>query len=891
MLHDRSIETKKSPAEANNRPARRIFREYNFGIESLRRWNVLMPRFLALSIACLIALAPAVSARAADQPAGKAKVKKPTAQQLAFFEKKIRPLLVARCYSCHSAKAKAVKGSLLLDSRAGWTRGGESGTAVVPGKPGESLLIEAVRYQGLEMPPKEKLSEQEIADLVRWVEMGAPDPRQGNTASLIRREIDIEKGRNFWAFQPPKAAPLPDVKNNKWPISPIDHFILARIEAADLVPVDDADKITLARRLHFDLIGLPPTPAQLETFLKDKRPDALEHLVDGLLKSPHFGERWGRHWLDVARFAESTGMERNYTFPHAWRYRRYVIDAFNHDVPFDQFVREQVAGDLIKSKSPEERNRLKIATAFLAMGPKSLNERNKALFQMDVVDEQIDVTTRAVMGLTVSCARCHDHKFDPFPTEDYYALAGIFRSSETLYGTGKGQGNRQPGKLAALEPTGAVAKPQPPTSKPPVAKQPAPGNARKIKQLNAKLAQVRKELAAARKKLTDTQKKNKKMMNRALRPFRIRIKAINKQLQQAQNGGANRKNAAPKQPTGPLAMGVRDSSPADCKIHIRGNVRTLGKSVPRGYLQVVRITDAAAVNPQQSGRLELATWLTHHDNPLTARVMANRVWYHLTGRGLVTTPDNFGAMGQRPSHPQLLDHLAVQFRENGWSVKSLIRSIVLSRTYRLSSTPNAAGTAGDPDNTLFWRMNHRRLDAESIRDAMLAASGKLDPKPPQKSVVAKIGNANIGRGANVDRQLRQPNHKRSVYLPIVRNRLPEMLRLFDFAEPSIIVGRREVTTVPAQALFLLNSQFVLDLSDHMARKLLADDGDESSRVRQAYQLALNRVPSETEISAATALISDTIASLPEGKDAEKQLQAWSGLCQSLLACAEFRYLQ
>ena len=847
-----------------------------------------MPRLPILSTACLLSLWLLAPLQAADKPAEKL-----TAKQLTFFEKKIRPLLVANCYGCHSAKAKAVKGGLLLDSRAGWVTGGESGTAVVPGKPGESLLIEAVKYDGLEMPPKQKLTADQVADLVRWVEMGAPDPRQGHTAGLIRREINIEQGRSFWAFQPPKAPPLPAVRNGNWPVSPIDHFILARIEAAGLAPVADADKATLARRLHFDLIGLPPTPGQLENFLNDQRPGALEDLVDRLLESPHFGERWARHWLDVARFAESTGMERNFTFPHAWRYRDYVIDAFNRDLPFDQFVREQVAGDLIQAKSPEERNRLKIATAFLAMGPKSLNERNKALFRMDVVDEQIDVTTRAVMGLTVSCARCHDHKFDPFPTEDYYALAGIFRSTETLYGTGGGKGNRQPGKLASLEPTTAAtaARPQPATPKPAAAKKPAAGNARKVKQLTAQLNQVRKELAAARDKLTAAQKKDKKTMNRALRSFRTRLKAINKKLQLAKNGGAKRKNSGPRQPTGPVAMGIRESSPADCKVHIRGNVRTLGVSVPRGYLQVVRIEDAAGVNAKQSGRLELAAWLTHSDNPLTARVMANRVWQHLTGRGLVTTPDNFGAMGQRPSHPELLDHLAVQFRENNWSVKSLIRSIVLSRTYRLSSISTAAGTAADPDNSLFWRMNHRRLDAESIRDAMLAASGQLDHTPRRKSAVAEIGDVNIGRNANVDRRLNELNRHRSVYLPIVRNRLPEMLRLFDFAEPSIIVGRRDVTTVPAQALFLLNSNFVLELSDRMAEQLLASGNDESARVRQAYRLSLSRTPSETEISAAMDLVRDTIASLPDGDDDRKQLQAWSGLCQSLLACAEFRYLQ
>ncbi len=844
-----------------------------------------MPRILTLPAICLLWVSLIGGLEAADKPAAK-----PTAQQLAFFEKTIRPLLVSKCYSCHSAKARSVKGELLLDSRNGWMTGGESGPAVVPGLPGESLLIEAVKYEGLEMPPKEKLTPDQIASLVRWVKMGAPDPRTGNTASLIRRDIDIEKGRSFWAFLPPKASPLPTVKNRKWPRTPIDHFILARIEAAELVPGDDAAKATLARRLHFDLTGLPPTPKQLDNFLADKRPQALAELVDRLLESPQFGERWARHWLDVARFAESTGMERNYTFPHAWRYRDYVIDAFNSDMPFDRFVREQVAGDLISAKSPEERNRLKIATAFLALGPKTLNQRNKLQFNMDVVDEQIDVTTRAVMGLTVSCARCHDHKFDPVPTEDYYALAGIFRSSETLYGTGGGQGNRQAGKLASLEPVGTNNKttakqPDLPTPKPPAA------NAKLLRQLNAQLGSARKALKAARNQLTPAQASNKQKTNQALKSFQDRVRLLSRKLKKARNTGGKPGSKRQAKPTGPVAMGVREGSPADCRVHIRGNVGTLGKSVTRGYLQVVRIENAANINTSQSGRLELANWLTHDDNPLTARVMANRIWYHLAGRGLVTTLDNFGAMGQRPSHPKLLDHLALQFQDNDWSVKSLIRSIVLSRTYQLASHSTAAGNSRDPDNSLFWRMNHRRLDAESIRDAMLAVSGQLDLTPRKQSVVAEIGDANIGRNLRIDEKINQSNRNRSVYLPIVRNRLPEMLRLFDFAEPSIIVGRREVTTVPTQALFLLNNHFVLELSDHMAQRLLADRDEASARVRLAYRLSLGRTPSDAEVGAANQLVLDTIASLDDGDDDAKQLQAWSNLCQSLLACAEFRYLQ
>ena len=818
----------------------------------------------------------------------------PTPEQLEFFEKKIRPILATRCYSCHSAKAKALKGGLLLDHRQGWVTGGESGPAITPGSPAESLLIQAVNYDGLEMPPKEKLTDQQIADLTRWVRQGAPDPRTGKGISPIRRDIDIAQGRKFWAFQPPVAAALPAVKNETWPLDPIDHFILAGIESAGLAPVGDADRRTLVRRLYFDLVGLPPTSQQVEDFVNDTSSRALETLVDRLLESPHFGERWGRHWLDVARYAESTGMERNFTFPHAWRYRDYVIDAFNRDLPYNRFITEQVAGDLLPAKTPAARNRLTIATGFLAMGPKSLNQRDVNVFRMDIVDEQIDITTRAVMGLTVSCARCHDHKFDPFPTEDYYAIAGIFRSTRTLFGTGKGQGNRRATGLVPLVSDTPNKKATPP---------PAQDDKKKDQ-----IAKLTEQLRKARNELRKLQgprkgKKGKKKSNRKgnknksaspkttatpqqIKQARNRVKQLNRKLKQARKGGQRN-----SKPTGPVAMGVQDGSPEDCRVHVRGNVRTLGKSIPRGYLQVVSLDSAPEINGKQSGRLELASWLTSPENPLPARVMANRIWYHLTGRGLVTTLDNFGAMGQRPSHPGLLDHLSLEFTRDNWSVKALIRKIILSRTYRLASTPQPANSAKDPQNALFWRMNHRRLDAESIRDAILAASGQLETTPPKRSVVAEIGDANVGRAGGTLTKLNAASRHRSVYLPIVRNALPEMLRLFDFAEPSIIVGRRDVTTVPAQALFLLNSPFVLEQSDHMARRILASADDDAGRVARAYGLTLSRPPTKRESITAITLVKDHLASLP-GQDTDGDRQrAWSSLCQALMACAEFRYLQ
>ena len=818
----------------------------------------------------------------------------PSTRELEFFETKIRPLLVQHCYKCHSRQAKKVRGGLLLDSRQGWMTGGDSGAAIAPGMPAESLLIQAINYDGLEMPPQEKLPPQQIADLTRWVKQGAADPRVGQSGLPIRREIDLDAGRKFWAFQSPQIAPLPSVENKSWPLDSIDYFILAAIEKAGLVPVEEAERRTLVRRLYFDLVGLPPTPQQVEEFVADTSSHALETLVERLLESPRFGERWGRHWLDVARYAESTGMERNFTFPHAWRYRDYVIDAFNRDLPYNRFITEQVAGDLLPAETPAVRNRLQVATGFLALGPKSLNEPNPKVFRMDVVDDQIDISTRAVLALTVSCARCHDHKFDPFPTADYYALAGIFQSTRTLFGTGKGQGNRRAAGLVRL--TSATSSQTSAKAKPPPVQE---RQTKQITKLTEQLTKARRELRKLQgprkgrkgKKKTDDKGAHKDSPKAPASPpqikqIRNRIRQLNRKLKQARSG----LQAAGK-PTGPVAMGVEEAVPVDCRVHIRGNVKTLGKPIPRGYLQVVNVDSAPTINRQQSGRLELAAWLTADNNPLTARVMANRVWYHLTGRGLVTSLDNFGALGQRPSHPALLDHLALEFTGNNWSVKKLIRRIVLSRTYRLASTSHPENSARDPDNRLFWRMNHRRLDAEAIRDAMLAVSGQLQSAPPKRSVVAEIGDANLGRGRGLLAKLKAGSQHRSIYLPIVRNAVPEMLRLFDFAEPSMLVGRRDVTTVPAQALFLLNSPFILEQADQLAARVIASAADEAGRVNVAYQRVLNRLPHDRELEGALNLVRDALASLPsEDRDGDRQ-RAWSGLCQALLACAEFRYLQ
>jgi len=614
------------------------------------------------------------------------------------------------------------------------------------------------------------------------------------------------------------------------------------------------------RRVYFDLIGLPPTPDEVAAFMEDTSSTAVETLVDQLLDSPHFGERWGRHWLDVARYAESNGRERNFLFPHAWRYRDYVIAALNKDKPYDRFIQEQIAGDLLPRRDGDDANELKIATGFLAIGGKLLNERNREIFRMDRVDEQIDVTTRAIMALTVSCARCHNHKFDPIPTAEYYSLAGIFRSTDVYYGTGGG-GNRQASKLIALEDGDEQAN-----------------------EAQAKHAQVVKVAERQlRKSQADLRAMNKGGNRKKIAPLRKKVKQQSQRLAKLKKEGPAANS---------VAMGVGEGAVENCRIYIRGEVDNPANEVPRGYLTILSPASALQVTGDQSGRLDLAKWLTSPDNPLTSRVLVNRVWHHLFGRGLVRTTDNFGATGEKPSHPELLDFLAVQVQRDGWSVKRLIRSIVLSRTYAMSTEFDALKFEQDPQNTLLWRMSPRRLDAESLRDAMLAASGQLDRQPGVASTVAQFKDTqSIGRGVTAA-SFNTPSNHRSVYLPIVRNAVPEVLKIFDFAEPSIIVGQRDITTVPAQALYMMNSPFVLEQSKYTAQQVLANGSlDDVGRIDRIYHSILARGPSESERSRALNFVESTMMQLETDQSEEARATvAWSGLCQALFACAEFRYL-
>ena len=762
-----------------------------------------------------------VSAR--DQPV--------SAENRAFFEKKIRPVLVEHCYECHSADSEEVGGKLLLDTRDGVISGGESGPAIVAGKPDSSPIIQALRYAGIEMPPEQPLPETVINDFVKWVKLGAPDPR---VRPVVTRTPDAgskpakpaEEKPPLWSLQPRSTPTIPDVRDKDWPRDFLDSFVLARIEAAGIKPTHDADPRTLIRRLYVDLLGLPPSMDDVENFTEAHRADrekAVRTLVDDLLARPQFGERWGRHWLDVARYGESNGNDglgRNPTFPHAWRYRDYVIDAFNKDVPYDHFLTEQIAGDLLPSDSPAQRDQHLIATGFLAMASKPAKAMNTN-FDMDIVADQIEVVGTGIMGISVACARCHDHKFDPIPTRDYYALAGIFTSTETMWGIAANE------KLTA-SPTDLHV------------------------------------LKAAPKVL----------------PPEGFVETV---LVLESNTGIPKAIPKPKWPVGtPLAIGVRDKAkPADCKINIKGDAKKLGEAVPRGFVAACETdsSETLKIDTKQSGRVQLAEWLTKSDHPLTARVMVNRIWLHLFGQGIVRTPDDFGVYGERPTHPQLLDHLANRFVEDGWSIKRLIRSIVRSRTYQLSSATEEADAKADDENLLLARHSRRRLDAESLRDSMLAVSGQLNLEPGEGSIIRHRDIL-----VNLAGSLHEPSNHRSVYLCYLRSSMPPELAAFDLPDFTAVTGQRDVSTIPGQALHLFNNPFVVKQAEHFAQSIMKDSADDRDRIRAAFRRALNRDPSHNEIDQAIELLRSTKTELKSDN------KAWNSLCQALLATNEFRYI-
>jgi len=942
-----------------------------------------------LSIAILLVVS---SAGAADQTVER--------QRLDFFESKIRPVLIKHCYECHAADSKKLRGNLLIDTRQGLLKGGESGPALVPGDSQKSLLISALKHDGFEMPPKGKLPPNVIADFEKWIQDGATDPRSGRNPVGRPKSIDIEAGRKHWAYQPLQAPAIPTVKDTSWPRSDIDRFVLARLESARLRPGLDAKRIVLVRRLYFDLIGLPPTPEQITRFLNDKSPLAYENLVDRLMASPRFGERWGRHWLDVSRFAESMSL-RGRILKHAWRYRDYVIDAFNNDKPFDQFLTQQLAGDLLETSSVDAQRQNRIATTYLVMGDALLENQNKSQLDMDVVDEQLDAIGRGLLAQTIACARCHDHKFDPIPTSDYYAMAGILKNV---------QGLKHSNVSTTMEiplPFSEAVERQSEIHNVSIAKLQKELKALKLKGKQDGLPPVQaKDLAGIvvdnpEAKVTGRWSKSDGVTNhvgseylysgtlgnKVIYPvafpdggkYEVRItvaqhpnrapKALVKVFhndgsesfridQRKAPGSFNKKSSdgyfqslgifefpagqsdaveisvkggggvvvadavqflpvgnGTKLATPQVPQPVKELSPAeqkalktriakltaevsalqkrkpvremvnsavekkkatDLKIHIRGSIDNLGAIAPRGVLQVANYGPAPEMPTSSSGRLELARWIVDPANPLTSRVMANRVWHWLIGEGLVRTVDNFGTRGESPSHPKLLDHLAVQFVQQGWSVKKLIREIVLSRTYRLSSTQ--VEQQKDPENRLLAHMNRRRLVAESLRDAMLALSGTLK---------LQMGGATFPANLKTDVDFRFQAPRRSVYVPVFRSSLPELFEVFDFANPSMVTGRREVSTVAPQALFMMNHVFVRTQARLTAERLLREAGlTAANRIDRSYLLILGRHATEAEVSLSQQFLKSITDTTKKG-----QVDAWSQMVQSMFSTIEFRYIR
>ena len=658
-----------------------------------------------------------------------------------------------------------------------------------------------------------------------------------------------EADARHWAFQPPRPAPSSQTSQSGSTAADVDRRLDVARSAAGLAASPEASATTLLRRVRFDLTGLPPTPQEVVRIERiaaangGRIPDReWEELVDRLLASPAYGERWGRHWLDVARFAESSGKERNQTFPEAWRYRDWVVAAFNADKPYDRFLREQVAGDLYaRDAAPKERADLQVATGFLAIGPKGLNERRREQFVADLVDEQVDTVTRAILGVTVACARCHDHKFDPISQRDYYAMAGIFRSTETCYGTvADEQRNRQP---SALIPIDGAPMPEwiPVRLGPPTPLRPQPGRP---------LANARHEVAA------------------------------------------NAFLSEDHRHTNALAMGVREGRPEDAFFLVRGEISQRQGRVPRGLIPLLGPSETPRIPSGESGRRQLAEWLTDTANPLTARVAVNRVWQHLFGRGLVPTGDDFGRNGQPPTHPELLDQLALGFMEDAWSVKRLVRRLVLTRAYRMSSDPVPAAMEKDPDNTLLWRARPRRLESEALRDALLAASGTLEARPPRGSVVAQVGDVAVGGRLRPGR-LEAALDFRSVYLPVVRDAGGDFQELFDGAEPSLVVCSRDETHVPSQALFLMNSPFVMDHSRALARRLSDDPAlaSEEERIVEAHRRVLGRSPSAEETRRAVDYLRREATSPAPSRRVAGRETAWSLYVQALFNTAEFRFLR
>ena len=814
-----------------------------------------------------------------------APAQEPDQAKLDYFESKVRPLLLQKCGECHGAAKQ--EGNLRLDSREAILKGGDYGPAIKPGEPNESWIVKATRYDhdDLKMPPTGKLAQEQIDAIAKWVPDGAVWPAASaptnDPAGAAKSQV---VDANFWAFQPVRPQVVPDVSDTGWPNSTIDQFVLAKLESAKLHPTKDASAATLLRRITFDLTGLPPTPEEVEAFTKDADPRAIEKLVDRLLASPTFGERFGRHWLDVTYFADTTGIGRRTPLKDAWRYRDYVITAFNEDTPYDQFVREQIAGDRLPAADDATKERQLVATGYLVLGPWHHFDMDREKLAMDIVDLQIDAVGRTFMGMTMGCARCHDHKFDPITAKDYYALAGIFKSTKTTSGnsvhqTDLPQSAEEIAAYASAKQAWDNREKELTTEKEDAAK--------KIAELEKQIAAISEPVAQAAPSGPNDEKtvaEQKKELEKEIRKLRGRIGGIDGDLSFWRQ----------ITPTVKRALAAADQEkPANVKVNLRGNVHVLGEESPRGMPEVLRWEGSPSPNLATSGRLELAQWLSDARHPLVSRVYVNRLWKHLFGAGLVGTVDNFGSRGDRPSHPELLDYLASRLIELNWSTKSLVREIVLSRTYQLDSRVVPECAAVDPDNKLLWRMSPRRLEAEAIRDSVLAVSGRLNLTRGGLTLPITRANLHINTPSFLEDDAKVEPHvinRRSVYQPIMRGSLfrdLDVLTLFDFADPDQIVGVRSATTVPTQSLFLLNSDFIKDAARGVAKAAMAGNGtDNAARIGGIYLKLFGRAPQTNEIKAADEYLQSLGST---SNDVTTQENAWTEYCRALLISAEFLY--
>ncbi len=1073
-----------------------------------------------------------------------------TSDQLEFFETNIRPVLAERCFDCHTGDNP--ESDLVLSSRAGMLAGGKFGPALRPGKPNQSLLISAIRHdEFIKMPPKEKLSTKDVVNFTRWVEMGAPWPDSILTtpvSEVVRTSEEpqqfTERQTSHWAFQP-VANPQPPTVDSDWPTSPIDQFILDRLVQANLSPAAPADRRTLIRRATYDLIGLTPAPEETAAFLTDDSPGAFARVIDRLLDSPHYGEHWGRHWLDVARYADSNGLDENLAYANAYHYRDYVISAFNADKPYARFVQEQIAGDLLPDVDEKEENMNRyIATGFLALGPKMLAEDDPVKMQMDIIDEQLNTLGQTFIGLTIGCARCHDHKFDPLPTEDYYSLAGVFKSSKTMenhtvvatwyerqlltqmvldriakterkfadaqgkidryaaaqrnviaqqmqsqfadyllaaselqrahqqlmprrlalagqdqpfevedgvaiieaeafhrgdvecHTTGYGEGigvivSRKAGFVEfdvntsmagpyqlELRFTAKDSRPvqlfvngslvddaiagqvtgswnpdgqrwfpggrfelqqgentirlyrdggyphidrlvlvstesagRPTNAESPYLSQIATRynvNLDLVEVWRAFLAQIRSGsltqfpsfagwldfvqleqadftdraaelltkqsgdlVESVRQALIDAQPQSLRDVAAVYKtlltssreslpkawfsdpsplagPARLSVSYLAGPARQELKELYDERSRFSAKPKLDVAMGVTEGNPEDLRIHLRGSHITLGRVAPRRFPRFIGGLESSNVDPRQSGRLQLAQWLTHPDHPLFWRVIVNRVWHWRFGRGLTSSVDNFGLLGQPPTHPALLDWLTQRFIEGGGSLKRLHRVMMLSSTYQMSTQFDEASSAADPDNNLLWRFRRRRLTAEEMRDSIIAQGTGLDMR--MGGSLLKVKNRKYVTGTAGDGITNEfINHRRSVFLPVIRSSVFEVLQAFDFPDPAVPAGTRQTSTVAAQALMLLNSDLAEEQTLAMAKRLL-DISDDRQRVIVAFDQALNREPHDDEIVLALTFVSQLRQSIAD-VEKEANLKSWQSYCRVLLSSNEFAYVE